>query len=66
MRNVILLRTTTVYAHREGETALKFLIFIAALLVIFFLAFIASNGKKKIKYKPIIIMIVLQLVLAFV
>lgn len=45
---------------------MKFLIFIAALLVIFFLAFIASNGKKKIKYKPIIIMIVLQLVLAFV
>jgi len=45
---------------------MKFLIFIAALLVIFFLAFIVSNGKKKIKYKPLIIMIGLQLVLAFV
>lgn len=45
---------------------MKFLIFIAALLVIFFLAFIVSNGKKKIKYKPIVIMIGLQLVLAFV
>ena len=57
---------TTVYAPREGETALKFLIFIAALLVIFFLAFLVSNGKKKIKYKPIVTMIVLQLVLAFI
>lgn len=54
-----------VYASREGETALKFLIFIAALLVIFFLAFIVSNGKRKIKYKSIVTMIGLQLVLAF-
>ncbi len=54
-----------VYASREGETALKFLIFIAALLIIFFLAFIVSNGKKKIKYKSIVTMIGLQLVLAF-
>ncbi|MFS0690064.1 nucleoside transporter C-terminal domain-containing protein [Sporosarcina sp. 179-K 8C2 HS] len=44
---------------------MKFLIFIAALLVIFFLAFIVSNGKRKIKYKSIIMMIGLQLVLAF-
>ncbi len=54
-----------VYASREGETALKFLIFIAALLVIFILAFIVSNGKRKIKYKSIVTMIGLQLVLAF-
>lgn len=53
--------------HPErGNTALKFLIFIVALLVIFFLAFIISNGKKKIKYKPIITMIALQLILAFI
>jgi nucleoside transporter len=45
---------------------LKFILFIAALLVIFLLAFIVSNGKKKIKYKPIAIMIGLQLILAFV
>ncbi|WP_252504298.1 NupC/NupG family nucleoside CNT transporter [Sporosarcina sp. Marseille-Q4943] len=44
---------------------MKFLIFIAALLIIFFLAFIVSNGKKKIKYKSIVTMIGLQLVLAF-
>lgn len=45
---------------------MKLLLFIAALLVIFFLAFIISNGKKKIKYKSIVTMIVLQLVLAFI
>ncbi|MCM3745234.1 NupC/NupG family nucleoside CNT transporter [Sporosarcina luteola] len=44
---------------------MKFLIFIAALLVIFFLAFIVSNGKRKIKYKSIVTMIGLQLILAF-
>ncbi|MCM3639017.1 NupC/NupG family nucleoside CNT transporter [Sporosarcina luteola] len=44
---------------------MKFLIFIAALLVIFILAFIVSNGKRKIKYKSIVTMIGLQLVLAF-
>ena len=57
---------TTVYAPREGDTALKFLIFIAALVIIFFLAFLVSNGKKNIKYRPIVTMIVLQLVLAFI
>lgn len=57
---------TTVHASREGETALKFLLFIAALLVILFLAYIVSNGKKKIKVKPVVTMIVLQLVFAFI
>lgn len=57
---------TTVHASREGETALKFLIFIAALLIILFLAYIVSNGKKKIKVRPIVTMIVLQLVFAFI
>lgn len=57
---------TTVHASREGETALKFLLFIAALLVILFLAYIISNGKKKIKVKPVVTMIVLQLVFAFI
>ncbi|HEX5564225.1 MAG TPA: nucleoside transporter C-terminal domain-containing protein [Sporosarcina sp.] len=45
---------------------MKFLLFIAALLVIFFLAFIVSNGKRQIKYKSVITMVVLQLVLAFI
>ncbi|MCG7345947.1 NupC/NupG family nucleoside CNT transporter [Sporosarcina sp. ACRSL] len=45
---------------------MKFLIFIAALLVILFLAYIVSNGKKKIKIRPILTMIVLQLIFAFV
>lgn len=57
---------TTIHAPREGETALKFLLFIAALLVIFFLAYIVSNGKKKIKFRPVLTMIVLQLVFAFI
>lgn len=50
----------------RGNPALKFLIFIAALLVIFFLAFIVSNGKRKIKYKSVLTMVVLQLALAFI
>lgn len=45
---------------------MKFLIFIAALLIILFLAYIVSNGKKKIKVRPIVTMIVLQLVFAFI
>ncbi|WP_060205443.1 NupC/NupG family nucleoside CNT transporter [Sporosarcina koreensis] len=45
---------------------MKFLLFIAALLVILFLAYIVSNGKKKIKVKPVVTMIVLQLVFAFI
>ncbi|WP_432361201.1 NupC/NupG family nucleoside CNT transporter [Sporosarcina sp. UB5] len=45
---------------------MKYLLFIAALLIIFFLAFIVSNGKKKINYKSIVTMIGLQLILAFV
>ncbi|MFK9092649.1 NupC/NupG family nucleoside CNT transporter [Bacillus salipaludis] len=45
---------------------MKYILFLAALVVIFLLAFIVSNNKKGIKLKPIAIMIVLQLVFAFV
>jgi nucleoside transporter len=44
---------------------LKFVIFFAALVVIFLLAYIVSYNKKGIKLKPIVIMLVLQLILAF-
>ncbi|WP_339253728.1 nucleoside transporter C-terminal domain-containing protein [Sporosarcina sp. FSL W8-0480] len=44
---------------------MNFIIFIVALLVIFILAYIVSNGKKKIKVRPIITMVVLQLAFAF-
>lgn len=44
---------------------MQFIIFIVALLVIFILAYIVSNGKKKIKAKPVITMVVLQLIFAF-
>jgi len=40
--------------------------FLAALIVIFLLAFIVSNNKKRIKFKPIGIMIILQLVFAYI
>lgn len=44
---------------------MKYLLFLAAVVVIFLLAFIASSNKKGIKIRPIITMLVLQLVLAF-
>ncbi|MBV7508733.1 NupC/NupG family nucleoside CNT transporter [Bacillus sp. sid0103] len=44
---------------------MKYILFLVALVVIFLLAFIASSNKKGIKIKPIITMLVLQLVLAF-
>lgn len=44
---------------------MKFILFLAALVIIFLLAYIVSNNKKGIKIKPIITMLVLQLVLAF-
>jgi nucleoside transport protein len=44
---------------------LKYVLFLAALVIIFLLAYIASYNKKGIKLKPIFIMLALQLVLAF-
>jgi nucleoside transport protein len=44
---------------------MKFLLFLAALAVIFLLAYIVSNNRKMIKLKPIVTMLVLQLIFAF-
>ncbi|MET3942036.1 nucleoside transport protein [Paenibacillus sp. PvP094] len=44
---------------------MKFLIAILGLLVVFGLAYIASNGKKQIRYRPLVVMIVLQIILAY-
>jgi len=44
---------------------LKFVMFLVALVVIFLLAFIVSNNKKGIKFKPIGIMVILQLLFAY-
>ena len=44
---------------------MKYVLFLAALVIIFLLAYIASYNKKGIKLRPIITMLVLQLVLAF-
>ncbi|WP_416296325.1 NupC/NupG family nucleoside CNT transporter [Paenibacillus illinoisensis] len=44
---------------------MKFLIAILGLLVVFGLAYIASNGKKQIRYRPLAVMIVLQIILAY-
>lgn len=44
---------------------MKFLIAILGLLVVFGLAYIASNGKKQIHYRPLVVMIVLQIILAY-
>lgn len=44
---------------------MKYILFIAALVIIFLFAYIASSNKKQIKIKPVIIMLVLQLLLTF-
>ena len=44
---------------------MKYLIAILGLIVVFGLAYIASNGKKQIRYRPLAVMIVLQIVLAY-
>ncbi|SFC19188.1 nucleoside transport protein [Bacillus sp. OV322] len=44
---------------------MKYLIAIAGLIVVFGLAFLASSDRKKVKIKPIITMVIIQIVLAF-
>lgn len=44
---------------------MKYLLFIVGLLVVFGLAFLASNNRKNIKIKPIILMIIIQIILAY-
>ncbi|MGG0277220.1 NupC/NupG family nucleoside CNT transporter [Bacillus rhizoplanae] len=44
---------------------MKFFTFVLGLIVVFFLAFIASNNRKHIKFKPILIMLIIQLILTF-
>jgi nucleoside transport protein len=44
---------------------LKYLLFLAAIIIIFLFAYIASNNKKKIKVKPLVTMLALQLIFAF-
>ncbi|WP_037290496.1 NupC/NupG family nucleoside CNT transporter [Saccharibacillus sacchari] len=44
---------------------MNILIALLGLAVVFGLAFVASNGRKKIRYRPLIIMVVLQVLLAF-
>ena len=44
---------------------MKYVLFLAALVVIFLLAYIVSNNKKRIKVKPLVTMLVLQLLFAF-
>jgi len=44
---------------------MKYLIAILGLLIVFGLSYIASNNKTKIRYRPLIIMIVLQVILAY-
>ncbi|PGZ96726.1 NupC/NupG family nucleoside CNT transporter [Bacillus pseudomycoides] len=44
---------------------MKFFTFVLGLIVVFFLAFIASNNRKHVKFKPILIMLIIQLILTF-
>lgn len=44
---------------------MKFITFFVGLIFVFFLAYIASNNKKHIKFKPIFIMLIIQLILTY-
>ncbi|KEK21773.1 NupC/NupG family nucleoside CNT transporter [Bacillus gaemokensis] len=44
---------------------MRFVTFFLGLVVVFFLAYIASNNKKHIKFKPIFIMLFIQLILTY-
>ena len=44
---------------------LKYVLFLAAIVIIFLLAYIVSNNKKRIKVKPLVTMLVIQIVFAF-
>ena len=44
---------------------MKYILFLAAIAIIFLLAYIVSNNKKRIKVKPLVTMLVLQLIFAF-
>ncbi|MEH7272829.1 NupC/NupG family nucleoside CNT transporter [Neobacillus vireti] len=44
---------------------MKYVLFLAAIVIIFLLAYIVSNNKKRIKVKPLVTMLVLQLLFAF-
>ncbi|KKO53078.1 NupC/NupG family nucleoside CNT transporter [Paenibacillus sp. DMB20] len=45
---------------------MKYLIAILGVLVVFGMAFLVSNDKKNIRYRPLAVMIVLQLILGFI
>jgi nucleoside transport protein len=44
---------------------LKYLLFLAAIIIIFLLAYMVSNNKQRIKVRPLVTMLVLQLLFAF-
>ncbi|MEC2310280.1 NupC/NupG family nucleoside CNT transporter [Bacillus atrophaeus] len=45
---------------------MKYLIGIVGLIVILGIAWLASSGKKRVKYRPIIVMIILQFILGYI
>jgi nucleoside transport protein len=58
---------TSLINHQEQErNILKYVLFLFAIVIIFLLAYIVSNNKKRIKVKPLITMLVLQLIFAFI
>lgn len=48
----------------DGGNKMKYIISIIGLLIVIGLALLASNNRKKVNYKPIILMVVIQIVLA--
>lgn len=44
---------------------MKYIIFLAGVAAVFLLAFLVSNDRKKIKYRPILVMLGLQLILTY-
>lgn len=59
------LKKTEFIKRLNGGTLMKYIIAILGLLVVVGLAVLVSSDRKKIKYKPIILMIIIQLILSF-
>ncbi|AKQ75506.1 pyrimidine-nucleoside transport protein [Bacillus licheniformis WX-02] len=52
--------------HHQEDQNMKYLIGLIGLFVVLGLAWLVSSGKKRVKYRPVIVMIVLQFALGYI
>ena len=63
--SIALIIEKNVSGYEWEETLMKYLIGIFGLVLILGIAWLASNNRKKVKYRPIITMVILQFILGF-